>query len=711
MRAREPDFDGYIERDGVKVAYEVFGNEHPTTICFSPGNPMAHSRWWRVAVPMLARRHRVITIDPRGNGRSDRPSDPELYGLGNAAHDTIAVLDALEVDKAVLIGLSMGCLHCEFATVMAPDRVAGLVLIGGVAPIVEPFDLPHLNGDHFYAPLADYTGMDVSNHAFMTERYDEFVQTWMALCVSEPHEHYAIERGVGFAHDTDGETLALAYSAVMQPGMTGRDTGELLDALFRDIRCPVLLINGSEDPVAPVAWAEEAASRYGWDLLVFEGGGHVPAEPIRKTLAIREFAERVLPRAPRRTTFTRAQLRPKKALFISSPIGLGHARRDLAIANELRRRRPDLEVDWLTQHPVTAMLERAGERVHPAAAHLASESAHIEGESAEHDLHVYQAARSMDEILVANFHVFHDLLDDEHYDVVVGDEAWDVDFFLHDNPELKHAPFVWMTDFVGMLPMPDGGDREEFLTADWNEEMIEQVGRFPQIRDRSIFVGNPDDIPPDRLGPSLPTIRDWTAEHFAFAGYVSGFDPLEVADREAVRDALGWHPDERVCVVSVGGTSVGAPLLRRVISAFPAARDAVPGLRMVVVAGPRIAPESLVDGDLPEGLEISAFVPDLYRQFAACDLGVVQGGLTTTMELVANQRPFLYFPIEHHFEQQLLVPYRLARYGAGRRMEYATSDSDVIAAAIADEVDREVAYLPVESDGAARAADLIAELL
>ena len=41
---------------------------------------------------------------------------------------------------------------------------------------------------------------------------------------------------------------------------------------------------------------------------------------------------------------------------------------------------------------------------------------------------------------------------------MIGDEAWDVDYFLHENPELKRFAFAWMTDFVGWLPMPDGGD-------------------------------------------------------------------------------------------------------------------------------------------------------------------------------------------------------------------------------------------------------------
>jgi UDP:flavonoid glycosyltransferase YjiC (YdhE family) len=129
---------------------------------------------------------------------------------------------------------------------------------------------------------------------------------------------------------------------------------------------------------------------------------------------------------------------------------------------------------------------------------------------------------------------------------------------------------------------------------------------------------------------------------------------------------------------------------------------------MVVVAGPRIDPETIGG---PAGVDVRAFVPDLYRHLAACDLAVVQGGLTTTMELVAARRPFLYFPLENHFEQNRHVVHRLERYGAGRRMDFATATPEVLGDAIAAELDRPIGYRPVESDGAARAARLIAELL
>ena len=205
------------------------------------------------------------------------------------------------------------------------------------------------------------------------------------------------------------------------------------------------------------------------------------------------------PKAPSRSG------KRKRALFISSPIGLGHAQRDAAIAAELRALHPDLQIEWLAQHPVTNVLRARGETVHPASALLANESAHIESECSEHDLHAFEAIRRMDEILVNNFMVFHDAVREEHYDIVVGDEAWDIDHLLHEHPDQKRTSFVWLTDFVGWIPMPDGGEREARLTADYNAEMIEHIERHPGLRDRSIFVGDLDDIVPRSLRRRLTT--------------------------------------------------------------------------------------------------------------------------------------------------------------------------------------------------------------
>jgi pimeloyl-ACP methyl ester carboxylesterase len=695
-RARYPDEDGYVERDRVRVYWERYGEGEPTVFLL-PTWSIIHSRHWKLQIPYLARHGRAITFDPRGNGRSDRPPNSQAYAEAEFASDALAVMDATGTERAVLVSLSLGAERALLLAGDHPERVAGAVFIGPALPLggLDPERAAVVN---FEDELETDEGWAKYNRHYWLRDYVGFLQFFFSQCFTEPHSTKQIEDCVEWGLDTDPETLILTENA---PGLGTR--AEALAACAR-VRCPVLVIHGDGDAIRPHAHGAELAELTHGTLVTMAGSGHCPhvRDPVKVNLLLRDFAGL----APTPRHWARGKSRRRRALYVSSPIGLGHARRDVAIAQELRKLVPDLEIDWLAQHPVTAVLEAEGERVHPMSAELANESHHIESESAEHDLHVFQAWRRMDEILLANFMVFHDVAREEHYDLWIGDEAWELDYYLHENPEEKRAAYVWLTDFVGWLPTADGGEREAFLTADYNAEMIEHIARFPRVRDRALYVGNPEDLVPDSFGPGLPPIRDWTEQHYDFAGYVTGFEPDD--DREKLRAELGYAPGEQVCIVTVGGSGVGGDLLRRVIAAFPATKELVPRLRMIVVAGPRIDPATL---PAAEGLEVRAYVHDLYRHLAACDLAVVQGGLTTAMELTANRRPFLYFPLRHHFEQNFHVRHRLERYGAGRPMDFDAATPETIAGAIAEEIGREVDYLPVETDGAARAAARIAELL
>jgi pimeloyl-ACP methyl ester carboxylesterase/predicted glycosyltransferase len=689
-RARRPDESGFVDRDGVRLWYEVYGSGEPTVFLL-PTWSIIHSRHWKMQIPYLARHCRVLTFDGRGNGRSDRPESG--YEEREFAADALAVMDATGTGRALLVSLSQGAQRALLLAAEHPERVDGAAFICPNVPLGEPLAGRRLHPwDRELDTDAEWAKY---NRHYWLRDYRGFLEFFFSRMFNEPHSTKPIEDCVGWGLDGSPEML-IATQLAEELGV------DEVRELCERVQCRVLVIQGSEDAITGPGRGIALAEATGGELVLLEGSGHGPhvRDPVKVNLLLREFA--APPPAPYR--WPRGRARRKRALYISSPIGLGHARRDIAIADELRRLHPDLEIDWLAQHPVTQVLEAHGERVHPASAELANESGHIESESAEHDLHCFQAIRRMDEILLANFMVFHDLVREDHYDLWIGDEAWELDYYLHENPEQKRAAYAWLTDFVGWLPMPDGGEREAFVTADYNAEMIEHIARFPRVRDRAIFVGNPDDIVPDPFGPGLPLIRDWVEEHYDFSGYVTGFDPATLADRAA----LGYGDGERVCIVAVGGSGVGGDLLRRVIASFPEAKRLVPDLRMIVVAGPRIDPAGLPSC---EGLEVRAYVHELYRHLACCDLAIVQGGLTTAMELTAARRPFLYFPLRHHFEQNFHVRHRLERYGAGRRMDFEADGPSEIAAAIAQEMGREVDYRSVERDGAARAAGLIAELL
>ncbi len=695
MRARYPDAEGFIERGGVKVGYEVFGAGEPAILLLTSW-AIVHARQWKAQVPYLARRFKVITAEGRGNGRADRPGTAEAYLDREYVDDAIAVLDAAGVDRAVIVGLSMGARHALQLAAWYPDRAAGVVAFGSAWPWPIPPD--------FAEPKDSYEDWGKANEHYWLADYRGWVEFFMSQVFTEPHSTKQWEDGVAWGLETTAETLLLTGQGV------GEADADAAEAVCRLVRCPVLIVHGDHDAIVPYETGAALARWTGGHMATIRGGGHAPTmrDPVQANLLIRGFAESLGPGAPTSRTWTRTRDRRQRVLYVSSPIGLGHARRDLAIADELRLLRPGLEVHWLAQHPVTELLRRRGELIHPASALLASESGHIESEAAEHDLHAFRAIRNMDEILISNFMVFADLVHDEPFDLWIGDEAWDIDYFLHENPELKRAPYAWMTDFVGWLPMPDGGAAEQGLTTDYNAEMIEQIARVPSLRDRAVFVGNPDDVVPDGFGDGLPLIRDWVTQNYQFSGYVSGISPGELDDRAALRAELGYQDGERVCVVTAGGSGVGTDLLRRAVAAFPPARRLVPGLRMIVAAGPRIDPRSIPSHD---GLEVHGYVHDLYRHLAACDLAVVQGGLTTTMELTASQRPFIYVPLRHHFEQNFHVRHRLAQYGAGRCLDYEQTEPDVLAAAMAEEISRPVRYRPVETNGAARAAAALAELI
>jgi len=400
--------------------------------------------------------------------------------------------------------------------------------------------------------------------------------------------------------------------------------------------------------------------------------------------------------------------RPRRALFVSSPIGLGHVQRDLAIARELRKLQPDLQIDWFTVDPAARYLQREGERLHPITSRLANESRHFESVAGEHDLHAFFALRTMDEIMINNFMTFSDLMDAEHYDLVIGDEAWDVDYYYHENPELKRQPFVFLYRLRRSACRLEEDEREQFLCADRNADDIEHIARYPYIRDKAIFIGNPDDVTERPFGPGMPSIREWTDRNFTYSGYALPFDPAAFADIGSQRARLGYRPHEKIVIASVGGTAVGGALLRRIAEAFPLMKREVPALRMIIVAGPRLSTHAFPEHP---GLEVRSYVHNLFEHFACCDPALVQGGLSTCMELVAMRRPFISFPLARHFEQCVHVRKRLANYCADCSVDYTELGVAALAERALKALHAPAPYKPVELDGAARAAREIASVL
>jgi len=394
-----------------------------------------------------------------------------------------------------------------------------------------------------------------------------------------------------------------------------------------------------------------------------------------------------------------------KVLYLSSSIGLGHVSKDLAIAHELRRLGPGVEVLWVAGHPASDVLREAGETVLPESERWrgASQIAERCVRDGRLDL-VHYAYRSLP-AWAANALLFRDIMKSLDVAIAIGNEAYEVDIPLIMHVLRLPAPFVMIFDFVAMDAMTAKAvDR----VGAWLLNVVWSLDRwvYGAARHSAIFVGEPDDIPSRPFGWLLPNRRQHALDYYRIVGHVVGFRPDDYADRAMWRRQLGYGKEPLV-VCAAGGTSVGRELLESCGAAAPVLRESLPDVRMLLVCGPRLPVESV---RVPEGVTVLGYVPRLYEHFACCDVAVVQCGASSTTELAALGTPFVYVPIEGHFEQEIVAA-RLARYGIGRRVSPGSATPAALAQAIREELERATTGIPMPLHGATEAARHILKTL
>jgi predicted glycosyltransferase len=397
----------------------------------------------------------------------------------------------------------------------------------------------------------------------------------------------------------------------------------------------------------------------------------------------------------------------RNVLYISGSVGLGHVTRDLAIARELRRQVPGVEISWLAAHPATAVLKQEGENLLPEAELCADDSKAAEAAAKEgFRLNLVKYLLNAVGEWRQNVEAFRRAIARVSFDVVVADEAYEISAALAERRVQTDCPFVMIFDFFGNVPTgwsPIG----RLMTHMCNRQWSKCRSFYADRRHIALFVGQVEDVPDRRLGLLLPNARQVAREVCEFTGYALSFDPTECADKSRLRSELGYGKQPLI-VCSIGGTCVGKELLDLCGQAYCIIRGSIPNVQMVMVCGPRLDAKSLC---LPKGVQIRGYVPRLYRHFAACDLAIVQGGGTSTLELTALRRPFLYFPLDGHFEQEVHVARRLARHGAGIKMCYRETTPDGLAAMALSHIGSEVDYPAIQTDGARKAAEVIAHVL
>jgi len=281
MRAREPDAEGYVDRDGVKLHYEVFGDGEPTLLLM-PTWTIVHARFWKAQVPYLARHFRVVTYDGPGNGRSSRPLDPAPYSYEAEGRSAVAVLDDTGTDRAVLVSLSMGADWALWMAARHPERVLGSVFIGPSVALGEPEEP---GGPPFDEPYVSTEGWAKYNRHYWLDHFEDFLEFFFAQCFSERHSTKQVEDGVGWGLESTPEVLIAMEGAPRPDEATVR-------GWCAASRCPVLVVHGDKDRISPLRSGRALAEATGGALVVIEGGGHIvlARDPVKVNLLIREFA-------------------------------------------------------------------------------------------------------------------------------------------------------------------------------------------------------------------------------------------------------------------------------------------------------------------------------------------------------------------------------------------------------------------------------------
>jgi UDP:flavonoid glycosyltransferase YjiC (YdhE family) len=395
----------------------------------------------------------------------------------------------------------------------------------------------------------------------------------------------------------------------------------------------------------------------------------------------------------------------RKILYISGSVGLGHVTRDLAIVRELRALQPNLEVTWLAQPPATDVLEAAGEPLLPEWREFAQDTEAAEASAVGYSINMLRYLRKVTATWSSKARTFRRVMQHHAFDLVVGDESYELLIALLNRPDYVEQPFVMMYDFLGVQSL--GNNPLEWMGAwGWNRLWAQDEKIFSRSDRKCLFIGELEDIQDERFGVLLPNKREHAQRLYEFVGHALRFDAAEVRGRRAeIRRRLGVGDDEKLVVASIGGSGIGAELLQRVAEAHPLLSARVPGVRTRIVAGPRLDPSTL---RAPEGVEVVGFEPQLYEWLAASDAAVVQGGGTTTLELTALRRPFLYFPLEGWSEQEVNVAGRCERHGAGVRRVLSQTSAEDLAEAVAQLFDTEPQWADVPVDGARKAAAAIA---
>lgn len=401
----------------------------------------------------------------------------------------------------------------------------------------------------------------------------------------------------------------------------------------------------------------------------------------------------------------------KNILFISGSFGLGHIFRDIEIANAVRNSLPDTSFTWLSSEPALSVLRAKKEKIHSNIENWSDETGRLEylyesnaGKKSRINLAEYFLKSRSD--WNKNVRIFNEIMNNENFDLAIGDESFDLAIAIRDKKIKIEQPFVIMHDFIGADSMTKS-PFEKIITYKINRGWAKGNKHIVPKSMTRIFIGVPEDVPDRNFGFLLPNRRKSANKSYHFTGYILPFNPDNYKNKDIIRKELGYG-NESLIVCSVGGTHIGKSILDLSCRSYNLIKRKIPDAKMILVKGPHIKEEL---ENVPAGAETKKYIPELYKLFAASDISIVQGGSTTTLELTALNKPFIYFPVEGHFEQQLHVAPRLERLNAGIKMQYKNTTPESLAETVISNIGKAMHYKEIPLNGARNAADVITDLL
>ena len=478
----------------MRVFYEVYGDRraHRPAVPDLGDHPFAA---WKMQIPYFARHCRVVTFDRRGNGRSDRPGDDTRLRpassprrrTGGAGRNS----DARARGRRVVVRRRRG---------PAPGRRAPRAGHGpGAAsrptcsdrePADEERPVPVRRG----ARDTDEGWAKWNRHYWLRD-WPGFLEFFFSQMFTEPHSTKQIEDAIGWGLETDPQTLIRGIDAAWSERP--------------ETRAPALRPGSLPDPGHPGRRRTRSSARRAgppWptrsrgELVTLEGSGHAPhlRDPVSDEPLVRDFA---CPRAA--AALGGAGAARAASARCTSP-------RPSAWATPSATSRSPANcasciLTWRSTGSPSTRSPRCWKRAASAStlpaptwpASPATSSPSRPSMTCTPSRPSGGWTRSCSPTSWSSM----TSPATEDYDLWIGDESWELDYYLHENPEQKTAAYAWLTDFVGWLPMADGGAREALLTADYNAEMIEHIARYPRVRDSRHLRGRPRRHRPGHLRP------------------------------------------------------------------------------------------------------------------------------------------------------------------------------------------------------------------